>query len=199
MKILLLLTVLIGLTTCHVFGQAHIIKQRAKDLNEQNNARQGIAPPPAAAPARPAPVAPRPMVASPEVVKQHDVARLRTSIASIKPGAEILSSTVDQLSRELTTTARGPVKPSPEPVNKLALNLTTALADVSLPAANQLQLAEDLQAILSGSTLTPQQSQSLITSVQATLQRAGVERKVAVAVVNELKTISGEIRGVSAK
>src|ERR1035437_5415072 len=51
MKTLLATAAVVGLLAPSVFGQAEqIIKQRAKELSNQNNVRQGVAPPTPAAP-----------------------------------------------------------------------------------------------------------------------------------------------------
>jgi hypothetical protein len=200
MKTILLLLWL-GLMTAPLYGQAHIVKQRARELSEQNNARQGITPPPpAGSPARPVPTAPpqsgppQPMVASPEVLRQYDLNTLKGDIAGIKPGATVGIEQTEKLKRNLTTASRGVSKPSEKMLGQLSEQLGAALIQANLTAANHAQLAEDLIALLNCGGVPTAQAQANITSVQATLQRGGVERKLAVAVANDLKLIVGEIQ-----
>lgn len=194
MKALLIALVVLGLSAVHLFGQAHIVKQRARELSEQNNARQGVTPAPVAPASQWAPTAPQPMIASPAVLRQHDIAQLTTHIASVKMGSSLTIEQMSQFRTDLAAAVRGSAKPSPDAVKRLGDNLVAALASVELPAAAQGRVAQNLQSILNCGGVPTKEVQAVITDTQATLQRAGVERKAAVAVANDLKTISGEIQ-----
>jgi hypothetical protein len=192
------LLLLLSLTIGTMFGQAHIVKQRARELSDQNNARQGITPTAPGTPARPAPAAPvappQPMVASPEVLRQYDINTIKGDVAGIQPGATIDAGQTEQLTKNLTTAARGAAKPSAKAVAQLSQDLGPALLQARLTEANQAQLAEDVVSLLNCGGMAAADTQAKITSVQATLQRGGVERKLAVAVANDLKRIAGEIQ-----
>jgi hypothetical protein len=194
---------LLGLLTTPLLGQAHIVKQRARELNEQNNARQGISPAPPTAPQRPgAPTAPvppqsavpQPVVASPEILRQHDIKTLHAMIGETLTGAAASAEQMEKLAQLLRTASRGSAKASPKLTEQLSRNLAGALGQAKLTPANQALMAEDLVTILNGSDQTPAQMQGRITSVQATLQRGGVERKAAVSVATDLKSIAGELQ-----
>ena len=61
-------------------GSEAIIKQRAKDLSNQNNVRQGVAPP-----TQPPPTAPKPATTAPSTLTpQQALAKLQTDLAAIK-------------------------------------------------------------------------------------------------------------------
>ncbi|MCL4179658.1 MAG: hypothetical protein KJ072_18160 [Verrucomicrobia bacterium] len=201
----ILYILLLAIGTSQALGQAHIIKQRARELSDQNNARQGITPnaptaPTRATPPSPQPAAPpQPMFASPEQLRQHDISTLKAEVARVEPGVAIDQTWTGQLTKNLTTAARGTVKPSAKTTSQLAGNLGAALGQARLTAANQAQMAEDMVAILNCGGVAADQTQSRITSVQATLQRGGVERKLAVAVANDLKAVAAEIQQPGAK
>ena len=193
------------LVTSVVYGQAHIVKQRARELSEQNNARQGITPNAPGGPARPAAPVPQPpgppqaMVASPEVLRQYDINTLKSDLAGLIPGTTLGEEVTEQLTKNLTTAARGAAKPSAKMVGQLSRDLSAALVQARLTDANHVQMAEDLVNILNSGGIAASETQAKITSVQATLQRGGVERKAAVAVANDLKSIAGEIQKASTK
>ncbi len=89
----ILFFLLLAIGTSQALGQAHIIKQRARELSDQNNARQGITPntpttPTRATPVSPQPAAPpQPMIATPEQLRQHDIGTLKADVARVEPGA----------------------------------------------------------------------------------------------------------------
>ncbi len=189
---------LLNLAVAEAFGQAQIIKQRAKELSEQNNARQGIAPNPQRAPMRPAvAVAPgpfQPMVASPEILRQYDLNMLKADLAEMKPGVAATPELIQRLTKNLSTALRGTSKASAKTIRKLADDLGAALFQASLTEANQALIAEDLVSILNGGGGPAKPTQETVTSIQATLQRGGVERKLAVAVATDLKLIGAEMQ-----
>jgi hypothetical protein len=204
MKAFLYLLIL-GLVTGELSAQAHIIKQRARELNEQNNARQGITPAtpatparPATGPAQPAPP-PQPMVASPEVLRQYDITNLKADLAGMEPGTDLKPEQSGQLTQHLKISARGAAKPSDKTIAQLSSNLAAALSKARLTDANHAQIAGDLVSVLNCGGVPAAETQQRITSVQATLQRGGVERKLAVAVANDLKAAAGEIQKPSGK
>jgi hypothetical protein len=139
------------------------------------------------------------MLASPEVLRQYDIGTLKSDLAGLIPGTTISAERTDQLTKNLTTASRGAAKPSAKMAGQLSRDLGAALVQARLTEANHAQMAEDLVNILNSGGIAAAETQSKITSVQATLQRGGVERKAAVAVANDLKSISGEIQKASAK
>src|SRR5262245_46561621 len=97
---------LLGLFSATAFGAGSeaIIKQRAKEISNQNNVRQGVAPPTqpppgtkaAAAPAAPAPVA-QPTAAG----------RLQLDLAGIKVNSQITPAQKQQIAQDLMAVATG--------------------------------------------------------------------------------------------
>ena len=193
------LVLMISLATGSMYGQAHIVKQRARELSDQNNARQGITPAAPGTASRPTPTAPQPagppqpMVASPEALRQYDINTIKATVAGVNAAAAVEAGQAEQLTKNLTTAARGLSKPSAKTLAQLSQDLGAALGQARLSEANQAQLAEDIVALLNCGGVAAADTQARVTSVQATLQRGGVERKLAVAVANSLKLITAEI------
>src|SRR6266478_5654434 len=107
MKLALILLALASVLSIKAFGAGAeaIIKQRAKDLSNQNNVRQGVAPP--AQPAQPA------QPALPATAALTPMAKLQADITAIKPNSVMTAAQKQQLARDLTALAHGPGKPSP--------------------------------------------------------------------------------------
>ena len=87
-------------------GPDVIIKQHAKDIRDQNNVRQGVAPPVATVqPARPSATT----AAAPTPVQQ-SLVRLRADLVAIKPNAPVTPEQKQQVARDLQATAQGAKK-----------------------------------------------------------------------------------------
>jgi hypothetical protein len=171
---------------CFGQGSDMIILQRAKELSNQNNVRQGVPPP--AAPATPAatPVAaPAPQL--------HGPAKLQADLFAIKNSAQATPARQQLIASDLTSMAQGTVKPSPASLNKLAADLTAACGEKALPLASCSRLAQNLNAVLSGSHFPATQMQAIVDDVQAIFQANGLARNRAVAIADNVKAISTEI------
>lgn len=162
---------------CAWAGPETIIKQRAKELRDQNNVRQGV--PPATAPQpkpapNPVPVAPTP--------SQQNMGRLQTELAAIKPTAPATPQQKQRLSRLLVAMAEGPVKPSAAAADKLAEGLAGAQASNPLSAASRARLVQDLDGIINPSKYPQAKKDAIIADVQAIFQAGGLPRSRAVAI-----------------
>ena len=176
-------------------GPEVIIKQRAKELSEQNNARQGVTP---AATPQPAstPGAAVPTI-SPSLLK------LQTDLAAIKAGSAPTAEQKQKLAQDILGGAQG-AKPSLAAATKLAEDLAAAAADKPLSASNRPLLARDLDALFNPGKYPQAKPDGIIANVQALFQvgyqvgddpsQGGVSRKQAVAIVNDVKAIMSEIQ-----
>jgi hypothetical protein len=196
--------VLVGLCALEAnAGPDVIIKQRAKDFRDQNNTQQGV-PPPArpGAPANPPPVPPQrtaPPAQVPLTPQQQNVLKVKSDLASFKPGAEITADQKQQLVKDLTALAQSATKPSQTSVTKLASDLVSALSGKSIAAAEQTKLANDLAAIFNSANLSGSQIQTFTTDAQMVLQMSGVKREAALGIVADLKTIAAEVQRPTTK
>lgn len=201
MKPLLLLLLAAGVFTQQSFGQgaqADQIKRRAKDLNQQNNVRQGVAPP-AQAPAKPvtvpAPTTARPATpAPPATVQQQHVARMKADLASMKAGTPMTAEQKKQFTNDLLAAARGPKKPSVAAVGKFVNNFATALGGKTLDPAQQSRLAQNLEAVVNSAAMPVTQTDAIAGDVQAILEVSGAKRNDAASVAKDLKALAAELR-----
>lgn len=207
MRTMLLSLVFLALTSSQLLGQAHIIKQRARELSDQNNARQGVPPRPPSGPVRPAapgapgapavtaPAAAQPAVASPEVLRKYDLNNLKTDIASMKPGTQPGAAQLERMTRNLGTASRGAAKPSAKALGALTSDLAKVLPQTDLPVSSQAQVAEDLVAILNCGAIPSSQAQGIIARIESDLSRGGASRRAAATVGDDLRAIADEVQG----
>ena len=191
MKAASALTTAFALLAASAFAQSDvIIKQRAKEIRDQNNVRQGVTPP--AAPAQPA----RPAAAtssSPTPVQQ-SLAKVRADLTAIKPNSTVTPEQKQQLANDLLATAQGANKPSSAKVATLADELSAAVAQKPLSDTDRNRLLTNLAAALNPANIQPAQMQVIIADVQAIFQVNGLARKDAVKITDAVKAVAAETR-----
>jgi hypothetical protein len=167
-------------------GSEAIIKQRAKELRDQNNVRQGV-PPPAPAPQPAKPNAAQPTALTP-------MAKLQADLAAIKPNSQVTAEQKQQLNRDLLALALGPKKPSPGATSKLAGDMAAALAQKALSEGTRSRLLQDLNGVFNPANIPASQMQDIVSDVQAVFQASGVARKDAVTIADDVKAIAAELQ-----
>jgi len=183
-----LITLALLLAGSALAGPETIIRERAKELANQNNVSQGVAAPvastAASAPAAGAPLTPR----------QQAVARLQSDLAAIKAGSTVAPAQLQQLARDLMADALSAGKPSPELVSKLAADLSGTLSQCALSATDRTRLLSDIDAALNPANIQTAQMTAIIADVQAILQANTVGRKDAVTVASDVKAVAADIQ-----
>jgi hypothetical protein len=189
-------TVLLASGTAFAQGSAVIIKQRARDLRDQNNLEQGV-PSPAPPLQSAAPTAAAP--ARPLTPQQQVLSRLRADLIAIKPEAPASPAFKRQLAKDLIAAAQGPNKPSDTAAKKLAESLSSALSEKLLSAATSNRLLQDLNTVLNPQKITQSQLTDITGDIQALFEANNLDRQQAVAVVNDAKALALEIQKAAAK
>ena len=177
-------------------GSAVIIKQRARELSNQNNVRQGVASPAPAVQTGAAADADAP--ARPLTPQEKILARIQSDLSAMKPGSSPTTGQRLQLGKDLMAAVQGSAKPSQTAANHLALDLASTLEDKLLATVTVKRLVQDLNAVLNPSTVDSTQLTAVIADVQAIFQADGVERKEAVTIANDARTIVAEIKKAAA-
>lgn len=172
-------------------GSEVIIKNRAKDIRDQNNAQQGVAP--AAPPAPGAPAAPTPPQGI-SAAQQSLLEHVQTDFTAVKAGTTMTADQKNHLVDDLALLGKGSVKPSKQALTKLASDLGTAFAEKTLPAAQMSQLVKDINIVANCGILTTAKSQTFVAEAQTILKNAGVSVPVVQSVGTDLKAIVTEIQ-----
>ncbi len=178
-------------------GSEAIIKQRARELSNQNNVRQGVKAP---APAAPAPAVP-PVTAAPTAPltpQQQALSRLQASLSGIRPESPATAQKTQQLGRDLLAVAAGTSKPSAQSLNKLAEALSSALSEKLLSNPTRNRLVQDLNVVLNPGKLPQSQMQDVVADIQAVFQSSGVERKDAAKISAAANGVLAETRQTAA-
>jgi len=171
-------------------GDPIIVKQRALELRNQNNVRQGVAPP--AQPAAPAQRAAPAASSAPSPLLQQSLARLRADLAAIHANSPVTATQKLQLTKALQACAQGAGKPSQATASALADSLASAFSQKPLSDASRNRLVSRLAAVLNPSGISAAQMQAIYADIQAIFQANGMARRDAVKIADQAKAIGAE-------
>ena len=173
-------------------GPDVIIKQRAKEIRDQNNVRQGVTSPgQEASPSQPsAPSA----SSAPSPVLQQSLAKVRADLAAFKPNSPVTPQQKLQLKNDLLASAQGAGKPSSATISVLADSLSAAFTQSAFPDKDRDRLVSRLAAVLNPANIQSAQMDAIYADVQAIFQANGLTRKDAVKIVDQVKAVGAETR-----
>jgi hypothetical protein len=198
MKRAMLSGLLVMLVAGSALGQGadYLIKKKAMDVRDQNNAAQGVTPG-ASAPAAPAPSAPQGI--SP--AQQAAIDKVQADLAAIKAGAAVTAAQKQALQADISNLAKGVTKPSKTTLTKLVEDITAALADKAVTAKDkdQAQLAKDLNIVVNSGNLAAAQTQTYMTALSTSLKGCGVGEQPLTVISNDLKAITKDLQNSKPK
>lgn len=168
-------------------GPDYIIKQRAKELSNENNVRQGVAPP--TQPTQPTPTPSQP--AAPTLTPA--LAGFQTGLGTITAGAQVSAEQKQRLSQQIVASALG-AKPSLATASKFTEQVTAASAEKPLSATSRARLVQELDAVLNPGKYPQAKLDGIFSDVQAIFQENGLNRMKAVALADSVKAMSWEIQ-----
>ncbi len=171
-----------------VFGAADtIIRQRARELSNQNNVRQGVTPPTQAQTPQPGAPATTPPPQSPALLK------LKADIAAIKANAQVAAPDKQKITQDLLAVAQGG-KPSAATAAKFSEAVTLSQSEKPLSEASLARLTQELDAILNPGKYPQAKPDGIFADVQAIFQDNGLKRNKAVEISEAVKAMAAEVR-----
>lgn len=179
-----LLTILALAMASAFAGPETIIKQRAKELRDQNNVRQGVTPPTQAPLTS---TAPAPPSLSPSLV------RFQTDLGNLTMGTSVTPDQKQKLVQELAAAPQG-AKPSTKTLTKLTDDLTAAFAEKPLSPTSRARLVQELDAVLNPGKYPQAKYDKIFEDVQAIFQENGLSRNKAVVIADDVKAVWAEIQ-----
>lgn len=165
-------------------GPETIVRERAKELSNQNNVRQGVAAPTQAPQAAPTTA---PGTSQPQAPpKSQAVLQFETDLGAIKANDPVTPAIKQKLAADIVAIAEG-TKPSPTAAAKLAEDLATAASAKPLDPKYRSKLGMELDAILNPAKYPKANPSGIFSDVQATFQVNGSDRKQALAIADDVK------------
>lgn len=166
-------------------GASYIIKQRAKELSNQNNVRQGVPPPTQAAPSAPGTAA----AASPAPAPA--LTQFETELGSLSSSSS--ASQKQLLAQQLVAGAQG-AKPSLGTAAQFVDDLVAAASERPLPTSSRARLTRELDAVLNPGKYPGAKLEGIFNDIQAIFQANGVSRTQAVGLADAVRKMSSEVQ-----
>lgn len=190
--LIIALAALFSLNASAQIGSQAIIKQRAKDVANQNNNR-GMEPPQGGAQAAPQARPVQPQVSTtPMSTGQLAYSKFQAQLFAVNTNTA--ASVKPILAKDMANVAQGASKPSQETLTKLSDHLTTAYAETKLDMPVKTRLAQCIAVLLNSANTAPAQKDAMLKDVEMILQNGGASAENASAVVTDLKTVVEEVK-----
>ena len=171
-------------------GSEQIIKQRAKDIRDQNNTKQGVPPP--ASSTHPAGPQPQAVILAP-TPEQASTKRLSAAIEPIIAGANVTPEQRQKLNSDIMAAVPAPTKPSKESVTRLSDELIRGLIAKPVSGSQRERLVANLVSSLGNAAkLSPSQLDAAASDMQAIFHSAGLPNPDAGKISDALRSVVGE-------
>lgn len=175
---------------CLHAGPETLVKQKAKDLRDQNNASQGVPP---ASPSTPPPATPA--VAKPATpAKPTPVARIKNDIAAWQREKTVSAEAKKTFSQDVLSAVRGSKSPTSASVDQFAGKLTAAVAGKTIGATELSRLAQNINLAVNSASLPDDRTEEIASQVQSDLEKSGVTAGDASGVANSLRALMKELK-----
>ncbi|MCA9793913.1 MAG: hypothetical protein KC910_19020 [Candidatus Eremiobacteraeota bacterium] len=126
--------------------------------------------------------------------QQGNLQKLQSDLLKLKGESQVTQAQKDKLATDLYALADGAHKPEKATVDKLAADLTSAVADSSLSQAEMAKLMRDIEAVLNSAGMTSQEVSAVIGDAQQILASSNVDRAEVQMVVADLEAIAREVQ-----
>jgi len=184
---LMLIVVLCALPT--QAGPEDLVKQRAKNVRDQNNAQQGVpgrTPPGQSTPSSPA-------TAKPAPIKPTPAAKIKTDLMGWHAEKTVSAASRQTFTTDLLAAARGSKRPPKAAVEKLSASLATALGGKAIGTAELSRLTQNLNLAVNSAGLSQERLEEIATQFQTDLESTGASPEAAAAAAKDLKAVMAEL------
>jgi hypothetical protein len=177
------------LLAASAFGGAEtIIRERAKELRNQNNVRQGVPPP-----TQPAPGAPPANPAAAQPAQSQALVKLQSDLAAITANSSVTATQKQRIALDLMAVAQG-ARPSLAAATKFAEDVSAAFSEKPLSATSRNRFVQELDALLNPGKYPQAKPDGIFADVQAIFQENGLKRSKAVELSDKVKELAAEVQ-----
>lgn len=131
---------------------------------------------------------------APSAQQQANIQKLKSDLQLLKSDSQVTQSQKDQMAHDLRNLAEGTQKPSQQSVDKLATDLSDALADGNLTYQEQAMLAQDIASVMNSANIPPEEVQAALNSAQSILESSNVDQSDVQLIMNDLHAIAEELQ-----
>jgi len=175
-------------------GPEQLVKERAKQLRDRNNASQGVPGQPSAPPTAPATPAPAARPAQSGSAKPSPLAKIRADIAAWQNPKAVNEDSQKEFTTDVLAAVRGSKSPATASVNQFGGKLSAALAGKSLGGSELSRLADNINLAVNSASLSDERTDELAAQVQSDLEKSGVAATAASGVADSLKEVMAGLK-----
>ncbi len=127
--------------------------------------------------------------------QQHpNVDKLQADLAALLSKSQVTPAMKQQLANDLMAMCDGATKPSQASVQKLADDLSAALADKKISQRELAKLTADLQAVLNSANISMDEFTAVVNDAKTILTASGVSKADVQMIVADLQAIGAELK-----
>jgi hypothetical protein len=126
--------------------------------------------------------------------QQSNVDKLKGDLATMQAGSQVTPAMKQQLAADLTAMCEGATKPSQASIDKLATDLTAAMADKKLSQAEIAKLTADIYKVLNSAGISADEFNAVVADAKAILTASGVNKNSVQLIVADLQAIGAEFQ-----
>lgn len=130
----------------------------------------------------------------PTAQEHQDIAKLIGDLQTLKAGSEVTDAEKQALAGDLLLLSTSTTKPSPDSVDQLAADLSSALADGSLSPTEKAQLILDVDGVFNSAGLTTDEASQFISDAQAILASSGIDAVDVQLIASDLAAITADVQ-----
>jgi hypothetical protein len=171
-------------------GPETLVKQKAKNVRDQNNASQGVSSAPSSTPPPASPTAAKPTPPA----KPNPVTKIKNDIAAWQHEKAVSAEARKTFNQDVLGAVRGSKSPTSSTIDRFTGKLATAAAGKTIGAAELSRLAQNINLAVNSAGLPDDRTEEIATQVQADLEKSGVSAADATGVADSLRLLMTELK-----
>lgn len=121
--------------------------------------------------------------------QQSNLTKLKTDLEAMYGKSTVTAAQKQAVKDDMAKIMSGASKPSKESVQKLATDLSKAVADKSITPKEAAQLSQDVATVLNSANISQADAQKLLTDTQTLLKATKLTKADAQTIANDVKAI----------
>ena len=122
--------------------------------------------------------------------QQANLTKLATDLKAIHANSKVTVTELHQLGTDLATALKGATRPSAASVNALRTEISAALADGKVTAAEKATISADFSAVLVSADISQAEAKAVSTDLKTILTASGITKADVKLILADLKAIA---------
>jgi len=126
--------------------------------------------------------------------QRENLAQLRNDLEAVIANSEVTSEMIQQLAESLSAVMDGATRPSGDSVAQLVNTIQSSLDDGSITLPEQMEIREDLIAVLQSANVPLSEINAVIDDLRAIHSASGITRETITTIVDDIRAITTEFQ-----